>query len=303
LINKLEAKVATVEANARDEVRKSLKKARITDLQEIEKLRSDLEQVRQSAQISQMQVSQQGQQIIDLQSKLDVAKNQVLDIKMFRSQAAKIRQKVLMAQQDLLVKVGTIQNPFQTIDQVLENISLREIEAGAARVSFQVVVIDTMKIEMVDNSKLSIVEQTRGNILLKVWEHNISESRGRANEVMNSCEEIFTLINKSLLDLDKEGNAGMLEKINIAKHLLDIKENVEKEKAEISQISQVDMVQVEKWLVQPSLQLCSSITEDQQGGKRLPQLVRICYTLEASNQAEPSKLIAQLMERCVICIK
>jgi hypothetical protein len=86
----LEAKVATAEENARDEVRKSLEQARIADLQEIEKLRSDLEQVRQSAQISQTQVSQQGQQIIELQSKLDVAENQVLDIKMFRSQAAEI---------------------------------------------------------------------------------------------------------------------------------------------------------------------------------------------------------------------
>jgi hypothetical protein len=121
--------------------------------------------------------------------------------------------------------------------------------------------------------------------------------------VRNSCEEMFTLINKSLLDLDKEGSVGMLGKINIAKHLLDIKENVEKEQAEISQISQVDMVQVDKWLIQPSLQLWSIITEDRQVGKRLPQLVKSCYTFEASNQAEPSRLIAQLVERCVNCIE
>jgi hypothetical protein len=203
----------------------------------------------------------------------------------------------------LLVKVGTIQNHFQTIDQGLESISLREKEVGAARVAFQDVVIATTKIEMVDSSKLSIAEQTRGNILLKVWEQNISESRGRANEVMNSCEETFALISKSLLDLDKESSVGTLGKINIAKHLLDIKENVEKEQVEISQIRQVDMVQVDKWLVQPSLQLCSIITEDRQVGKRLPQLAKSCYTFEASNQAEPSRLIAQLVERCVICIE
>jgi hypothetical protein len=125
--------------------------------------------------------------------------------------------------------VGTIQNYFQTIDQVLENISLREREVGAARVAFQDVVIATVKIEMVGNSKLSITEQTRGNILLKVWEHNITKSKGRANEVMNSCEEKFTLINKSLLDLDKEGSVGRLGKINIVEHLLDVKENVEQE--------------------------------------------------------------------------
>ena len=73
-----------------------------------------------------------------------------------------------MAQQDFLVKVGTIQKHIQMIDQGLESISLREKEAGAARVSFQDAVIATSKIVMVSSSKLSITEQTRGNILLKV---------------------------------------------------------------------------------------------------------------------------------------
>ena len=52
--------------------------------------------------------------------------------------------------------------------------------------------------------------------------------------MMNSCEEMFSLINKILLDPDKEGSDGTLGKINIAKHLLYIKENMEKEKGEIS---------------------------------------------------------------------
>jgi hypothetical protein len=43
LIGKLEAKVATIEANVRDEVSRSLEEARTVDLHEIEKLRSDLE--------------------------------------------------------------------------------------------------------------------------------------------------------------------------------------------------------------------------------------------------------------------
>jgi hypothetical protein len=52
---------------------------------------------------------------------------------------------VSVAQQDLLAKVEAIQNHCQTIDQVLEDISLREREAGAARVTFQEVVIATKK--------------------------------------------------------------------------------------------------------------------------------------------------------------
>jgi hypothetical protein len=119
----------------------------------------------------------------------------------------------------------------------------------------------------------------------------------------NSCEETFGLINKKLLNLDKEDSAGTLGKINIGKHQLDIKENVEKEKDEISQLSHVEFAQVDKWLIKPSLQLWSIITEDRQVGRRLPQLANNCYTFEAKNQAEPSKLIAQLIESCASCVE
>jgi hypothetical protein len=85
LIGKLEAKVATTEENSRNEMRKSLEQARIVNLQEIKKLRSNLEQVRQSTQISQMQVSQREQQIIQLQSKLDVVRKPGFRHKVFSS--------------------------------------------------------------------------------------------------------------------------------------------------------------------------------------------------------------------------
>ena len=130
--------------------------------------------MRQSAQISQTQVSQHGKQIIQLQSKLDVAENQVLDIKVFQAQATKIWQKVLAAQQDFLEKVETIQHHLQTIDQMLGYICLREREAGVAQDAFQDAMIATTNVVVVSSSKLSIAEQTKGNILLKSWEKNIS---------------------------------------------------------------------------------------------------------------------------------
>jgi hypothetical protein len=74
---------------------------------------------------------------------------------------------VSATQQDLLAKVETIQNHCQIIDRVLEDISLREREVGAARVAFQEAVIATMKKGMGSSSKLSIPEQTRGNILVE----------------------------------------------------------------------------------------------------------------------------------------
>jgi hypothetical protein len=70
--------------------------------------------------------------------------------------------------------VETIHNHFHTIEQALKDISLREREFAATRVAFQEVVIATTKEEVAIISRLSILEKTRGNILLKAWEHNIS---------------------------------------------------------------------------------------------------------------------------------
>jgi hypothetical protein len=61
-----------------------------------------------------------------------------------------------VAQQDLLAKVETIHNHFQTIEQTVKDISLREIEDEVARVAFREAVIATAKEEMVISSRLSI---------------------------------------------------------------------------------------------------------------------------------------------------
>jgi hypothetical protein len=64
--------------------------------------------------------------IDQLRAKLEFAKSQVIDIGIFQSQAIEIRKRLSAAQQGLLVKVETIQSSFQLIDQVLENLSLKE---------------------------------------------------------------------------------------------------------------------------------------------------------------------------------
>jgi hypothetical protein len=208
---------------------------------------------------------------------------------------------VSAAQQDLLAKVETIKNHCQLIDQVLENTSFREKESRVAQVTFQEVVIATTKKETHGSSKLSIIEQTQGNILPKVWECNISEGIQQAKEVRNSCEETFGFIDGSLLYLDSENSTETLGHINIAKHLLNIKENEERELVDISQITHMDIVQIDKWLIKPSVHLCSISTKDRQVEGKLPQLVKDYYTFEENNQTEPSRLIVQLVERCVTC--
>jgi 2-keto-4-pentenoate hydratase len=170
LIKNLEAKPATTKAVARDHANIGIEKARAVDQKEIEWLKFDLKQTHQVAQTIQSQISEQEELIGKLLAKLNFAESRVIDIRIFQSQAIEIQKRVSTAQQDLLAKVDTIQNLCQIIDQVLENISLREREAGVAQVVFQEVVIAMTKNEMGISSKPSIPDQNRGNILLKAWE-------------------------------------------------------------------------------------------------------------------------------------
>ena len=72
---------------------------------------------------------------------------------------------------------------------------------------------------------------------------------------------------------------------------------------EISQLKQLDITQMDKWLIKPNLQLLSIIIEDRQVGERLSYMEKKCYIFEANDQTEPSKSIAQLVERCLECIE
>jgi hypothetical protein len=60
-----------------------------------------------------------------------------------------------------------IRDNYLFVDQVLENLSVKEREARADRVAFQEAVIATSNRESTNSSEFSISEQTRGNILLK----------------------------------------------------------------------------------------------------------------------------------------
>jgi hypothetical protein len=167
-----------------------------------------------------------------------------------------------VAQQGLIVKVEMIQSSCQLIDQILDNLSLREREVGGARVAFQEAIIATMKKEISSSSNFPISEQNRGNILLKEWEQNISKGRQEAKEIRKSCEETFSLLNGMWLGFDGESSIEILGQINTVKYLLNIKENEERELAKISQITQTDIVQIDKWIIKPSILLCSINAKD-----------------------------------------
>jgi len=63
----------------------------------------------------------------------------------------------------------------------------------------------------------------------------------------------------------------------MAKLSLDINEKEERDSTEISQVTMANIVQIDKCMIKPSVQLCAIDTLDRQVEERLPQLVRDCY--------------------------
>jgi hypothetical protein len=53
------------------------------------------------------------------------------------------------------------------------------------------------------NIKLSVTEQIKGDIMLKVWETNMSERKNIVKEIKDDCEGIFDSLDKQALAIEK----------------------------------------------------------------------------------------------------
>jgi hypothetical protein len=202
-----------------------------------------------------------------------------------------------------LTKIEGIQNYYRSAEQSLSNICIREKEATAARVTFQEAVLSSSKEEVAHVTRLSLSEQTRGDIILKTWEANIVESTRLAKEVKKACEEACSSLDNESLGMEVDSISEALGKIDIAKHQLTSKTSMEEARAEIQQLKQVDLTQINKWIVNPSLRLQSITLEARRMEDRLPHIENKLYTFEANNTTEPSRLVVQLVGRCVQCVE
>jgi hypothetical protein len=188
---------------------------------------------------------------------VEIAESKFINIGIFQSQVMEIWSRVFVTQQNLLSKVEAIRDNCLLVNQVLENLSVREREVGAARVAFQETVIATNNMELISTPRFTISEQTRGNILLKEWEHNISKDKLQDRRVTKSLEEDFSSIDGNLLGIDSGGNAEALIQMNMEKISLDLNEKEERDLIKISQVTMADIVQIDKCMIKPIVQLCA----------------------------------------------
>jgi hypothetical protein len=303
MIAQLQSQIKNTEKNIRDEINKGLEQARAVDKQEIQLLKSSLDEMYKKMQASQGQVIQQEELVKQLQDKLSSTESQVVNLTVFQAQALEVHQKLEAEQQSLFSKVEIIQNHFQDVSQSLENIVFKEKEATTARAAFQKAVIFSAKEEVPVAPKLTVTEQIKGDIMLKVWEANISESKKMAKEIKEECEETFDLLDKKLLDIGKGDCPGLLGQINVTRHQLNLKESLNETQIEISQLKQVDVTLMDRWLVKPNLQLQSVKFEDKRFEEKLSKIQRKLYLFEAKDMTEPSRSLVHFLGRCVECLR
>jgi hypothetical protein len=303
LISQLQNQVKTVEKNVRSEMNKSFEQIRVCDTQEIQQLKSSLDEMHKNAQASREWAFQQGELVKQLQARINSTENTAVDMRVFQVKALEVHEKLGSTQQSLFTKVEAVQNHFRVVDQSLNNICLKEREAIVARATFQEAVVASAREGVSMVSRLSPSEQTRGDIILKTWETNIAESKRMAKEVKKACEETFHSLDKESLGLGKDNISEVLGQVDIAKHQLNIKTNMEEARAEILQLKQIDITQIDRWLVKPSLQLQSIASEDRRMEDRLPHLENKLYIFEANDLTEPSRLVVQFVGMCVKCVE
>ena len=74
-----------------------------------------------------------------------------------------------------------------------------------------------------------------------------------AKEIKEAFEEFFHSLKKESLGLKKYDHYELLGQFYVEKHQLYIKTSLEEAHAEILQLKQVDITQIDRWLVKPNL--------------------------------------------------
>lgn len=92
------------------------------------------------------------------------------------------------------------------------------------------------KEEVTRVTRLSLSEQTRGDIILKTLEANIVESKRLAREVKKACEEAFYALDKESLYMGRDNISGDLGQIDMTKYQSDFKASMEEARVEILQL-------------------------------------------------------------------
>jgi hypothetical protein len=110
------------------------------------------------------------------------------------------------------------------------------------------------------------------------------------------------LLDKGLIDLKGSDIMEAMGQIDIEMNHQNSIKSKEETLAAIQKMSQVDLLKINKWLVNPSLQLQSTNQEVKRIQGWLPQVERKLFNFEVNETIEPSRFIVELLNIYHQCI-
>jgi hypothetical protein len=307
LINTIEQKnqeITQLQGNLKDNekkiawgIKKGLEQARLKDIQDVQKLNENLTEAKLMIQNTQEQVQTLSNENILLQDKIISITNQVIEVDHFKAKAFQMYADIQQAQQRAFCDLEIIQKYFNESRKSLDMTVLKEIEAKAVRDSFQRVLSALQEGESRQSQKLSISEQLKGDVMLKVWETKLQGYRVITEEVINHCQRIFSSIEKDSLQDETNGLPESLGEINIHSHQLKIREELQEKKMEIANVKAVSISEIEEWMIGPSSRLEKIKSTEKTIARQLPELQKSFFSLEANEVPEVPKALVTFLER------
>jgi hypothetical protein len=116
---------------------KDFEQIRAYDRQQIQQLKTNLDELYQNSQANRELSTQHEELIKQLQEKIDLVEGTTVEMETFQAQALEVHEKLESSQQDIFTKMEAIQNCYRVSDLSLNNIYIKEREAHSARSKFQ----------------------------------------------------------------------------------------------------------------------------------------------------------------------
>ena len=175
----------------------------------------------------------------------------------------------------------------------------KEKEAKAARNYFQKMITSLQKEEAGKLQKLSISEQLKGDVMIKVWETKLEGYKRITKEVNEDCQKIFNVIEKDSEQIGTDDFSELLGEIDINRYQLKKKEELEEKKVEISNIKAVNISKIEKWMMASSSKLEKIKSTEKTIATQLPGIQKSFFSFEANEVPEAPKALVNFLEKHV----
>jgi len=280
-------------------IQKGLEQVRLKDIQDIQKLNENLAEAKNMIQVTQEQVQKLGSENKSLQDKIISITNQVIEMEHFKTKSSKIYANIEEEQQKIFCNLEFIQNYFQESKRSMEKVVQKEKEAKAARNSFQKIITSLQKEENGKSQKLSISEQLKGDVMIKVWETKLEGYKRITKGINEDCQKIFDFIEKDSLHSGTDDFSELLGEINISRYQLKTKEELEGKKAEISNIKMVNIAEIEKWMIASSSKLEKVKFTEKTIATQLLGIQKSFFSFEANEVPEAPKALVKFLGKYV----